>query len=250
MSATVMAVLNVRLGLSPGISVLGALGAATCLGAVNGAVVVGFNVNSFIATLGTGTLAAGFAAWISDSTVISGLSPDAVEWIYGKQLLGVSLAFYYGLAVCVLVGYLLDWTSVGRRFLIVGRNRSVARLSGIRVGRARYLAFVLGGFVAGIGGVVYAGTLGGADPAAGPSFLLPGFAAAFLSATTISPGRFNVWGSVLAAYFLVTGISGLQLLGEPGFVQDLFYGGALVVAVVLSQALRRRETMEMGISGG
>jgi hypothetical protein len=68
----------------------------------------------------------------------------------------------------------------------------------------------------------------------GLTFLLPAFAGAFLSATTIQPGRFNAWGSFAAVYFLVTGIDGLSLLGIQVYVQDLFYGAAPIVAVSVS----------------
>jgi ribose transport system permease protein len=94
--------------------------------------------------------------------------------------------------------------------------------------------------------VLYAGTTGGADPSSGASFLLPAFAAAFLGATSIVPGRFNPWGSFIAVYFLVTGITGLQLLGVESFVQQLFYGGALVVAVVLSRLIGGRAAALQG----
>jgi ribose transport system permease protein len=129
---------------------------------------------------------------------------------------------------------------VGRRLLFVGRGRSVARLSGIHVARLRWGALVVSGLISAFAGVLYAGTLGSADPTSGLSFLLPAFAAAFLGATTIMPGRFNPLGSIAAVYFLVTGITGLQLLGVQTFVQQLFYGGALVLAVALSQLARRR----------
>ena len=85
---------------------------------------------------------------------------------------------------------------------------------------------------------MYAGTLGSSDPSSGASFLLPAYAAAYLGATCIMPGRFNPWGSLIAVYFLVTGINGLQLLGVQSYVQQLFYGGALVLAVALSQLSR------------
>jgi hypothetical protein len=55
---------------------------------------------------------------------------------------------------------------------------------------------------------------------------LPAFAAAFLGATTVNPGRFNPRGAMISVYFLVTGITGLSILGVSTFVQDLFYGGA------------------------
>lgn len=47
-------------------------------------------------------------------------------------------------------------------------------------------------------------------------------------------------GTLIAVYFLVTGITGLQLLGAQTHVQNLFYGGALVGAVVFSQPARWR----------
>ena len=80
---------------------------------------------------------------------------------------------------------------------------------------------------------------GGADPSSGESFLLPAFAAAFLGATSIFPGRFNPWGSIIAVYFLVTGVTGLQLLGAASFVQQLFYGGGLILAVAVSRLTAR-----------
>jgi ribose transport system permease protein len=95
-----------------------------------------------------------------------------------------------------------------------------------------------------VGGVLYAGTQGAADPSSGASLLLPAFAAAFLGSTSVVPGRFNPFGSLVAVYFLVTGITGLVFLGVSSFVQDMFYGGALVLAVTLSQIVRGREEQQ------
>ena len=95
-----------------------------------------------------------------------------------------------------------------------------------------------------LAGVLYAGTQGAADPVSGTSYLLPAFAAAFLGSTSIIPGRFNPWGTLLAVYFLVTGITGLIFMGVSTFVQDIFYGAALVLAVTLSQIVRGREEQQ------
>ena len=94
--------------------------------------------------------------------------------------------------------------------------------------------------------MLYAGTSGAAGPTSGLELLLPAFAAAFLGATTINPGRFNPWGTVIAVYFLVTGITGLQLLGAQSYVQNIFYGAALVLAVSFSQIVRRRRAVRAG----
>jgi ribose transport system permease protein len=105
-----------------------------------------------------------------------------------------------------------------------------------------------GSFLASVAGVLYAGTSASADPNSGDSFMLPAFAAAFLGSTAIVPGRFNAWGSFAAVYFLVTGIYGLSLMGIQVFIQNLFYGGALIIAVALSIMVRRSEAREPDVA--
>jgi ribose transport system permease protein len=146
----------------------------------------------------------------------------------------------------MIIWYVFEFTPLGRRLLFAGRGRNVARLSGINVDRVRLGALISSGVISALGGVVYAGTTGAADPTSGTQLLLPAFAAVFLGATTIVPGRFNPVGSLVAVFFLVTGITGFQLLGAESYVQNLFYGGALVIAVALSQLARRRQALETG----
>lgn len=240
LSQMLIGILNVTYGW-PIVAVLPVcLAAGIVVGLVNGLFAVVFRVDPFIVTLGTGTFLQGIVFWISDSNTISGISNALLDVVVVNRLFGVPLEFYYGLALTVVLWYVLEYTALGRRLLFVGRNRDVARLSGVRVGRMRWGALVASGFVAAIAGILYAGTTGAADPISGATFLLPAFAAAFLGSTAISPGKFNAWGSFIATYFLVTGITGLSLLGAQTFVQDLFYGGALVLAVTLSQLARRR----------
>jgi ribose transport system permease protein len=241
LAGMVLAILNVNHGWSIGMSIAAALAVGLLVGVLNGAIIVLLGIDSLIVTLGTSTFIAGVILWISDSQTISGVSVELIDYVVVKQLLGIPLAFYYGIAVGLLMFYVFEFMPVGRRLLFVGRGRSVARLSGIRVKRLRWGAFVTSGVISAFAGVLYVGTLGSADPTSSLSFLLPAFAAAFLGATTIMPGRFNPLGSIAAVYFLVTGITGLQLLGVQTFVQQLFYGGALVLAVALSQLARRRD---------
>ena len=240
LAAMIVALLNVDHSWPIGWAVLVALAAGALTGAIQGAVVVLLDLDPFIITLGSATFVSGVVLWISDSRTIGGISENLVDPVIVHEFLGIPLVFYYGLLLCLVLWYVFEFTPVGRRLLFVGRGRNVARLSGVRVGRIRWGAFVASGAISALAGVLYAGTTGGADPSSGASFLLPAFAAAFLGATSIVPGRFNPWGSLIAVYFLVTGITGLQLLGVESFVQQLFYGGALIVAVVLSRLIRGR----------
>jgi ribose transport system permease protein len=239
MSAMIVALLNVNQGWPVGLAIVAALAASVLVGVVNGVLVTLLEAESLVVTLGSGAFVSGLVFWMSDSNTIGGVSEALSDAVIVRELLGIPLSFFYGLALCIAVWYVLEYRPIGRRLLFVGRGRNVARLSGVRVERVRFGALVASAAVGGLAGVLYAGTIGGADPSSGTSFLLPAYAAAFLGATSIVPGRFNPWGSILAVYFLVTGVTGLQLLGADSYVQQLFYGGALILAVALSQAVGR-----------
>jgi ribose transport system permease protein len=240
LSSMLLAVLNAQHGMPLGLAIIIALAAGVGVGAFNGAFVTLFGIDPFIVTLGTGTVLQGLVLWLSDSQTISGISNTLVDAVITTRFLGVSLGFWYGLVLCALIWFVFEYTPLGRRLLFVGRGRRVAALSGFSLKRLRFGALVASGLIAAFAGVLYAGVTGGADPSSGASFLLPAYAAAFLGATAIVPGRFNPWGSVIAVYFLVTGITGLTILGAASWVQDVFYGGALVLAVALSTYSRRR----------
>ena len=236
----VVAVLNGQHGVPIGLTIVIALALGLIIGFINGFFVVVFKINAFIVTLGIGTILSGITLWISSSQTIGGVSNWLSVWVVDKRLFGISLEFYYGLILCVVIWYVFDFTAIGRRLLFVGRGENVARLSGVRVGRVRWGSFVLAGLIAAAAGVLYTGTAGAADPTSGATFLLPAFAAAFLGTTTITPGRFNPWGTFIAVYFLVTGITGLAIMGVQTWVQNVFYGGALVIAVTASQIVKMR----------
>jgi ribose transport system permease protein len=140
----------------------------------------------------------------------------------------------------LLLWYVFSFTPLGRYLYFVGSGRDVARLAGIRVGPIRAGSLIASSTLTALGGVVLAGTLGTSDPNVGASYLLPAFAAAFLGSTAITPGRFNPWGTFVAVYFLVSGVTGLNLLGLTGWVEQLFYGVSLIVAVAVSHLAAKR----------
>jgi ribose transport system permease protein len=246
LSAMLVAILNVNLGWPVGLALLAALAAGLAVGLINGALVVLLQIDSLIVTLGMSTFVTGIVLWISGSNTVSGVSQNLVSPIIVWRLASVPLEFYYALAVAVVVWYVFRYTPTGKRVLVVGRGREVARLSGIRVGAVRWGSLACSAAIAAFGGILYAGTSGAAGPSSGLELLLPAFAAAFLGATTIQPGRFNAWGTLIAVYFLVTGITGLQLMGAESYVQNLFYGAALVLGVAFSQVVRRRRAARAG----
>jgi len=246
LSSCIIGVLNVWHGLPIMLVIVLALVAGAVVGLVNAFFIIVVRIPSLVVTLGTTSLMTGLVQWMTNSSTIGGIDNGLVMAVVGGRLFGVPYAFYYAIVAAILMSYVFDFTPLGRRLLFVGRGREVARLNGIAVDRVRLGALVTSGVLASAAGVLYAGVLGSADPYSGLNFLLPAFAAAFLGATTILPGRFNPWGAIVAVYFLATGITGLTMLGIPLWVTNVFNGGALILAVTISQLTRGREASDIG----
>jgi ribose transport system permease protein len=218
-----------------------AVAAGVCVGVVNALLVVVVGVDSIVVTLGMGTVLAGAGIGVNNQTT-AGVSDKLVSAV-STNVLQLPLSFFYGVAVTAAMWYVFAYTPLGRYLHFVGSGRDVARLAGIRVDAIRAGSLIASATLSALGGVVLAGTLGSADPNVGAGYLLPAFAAAFLGATAITPGRFNPWGTFIAVYFLVTGVTGLNLAGLTGWVEQVFYGASLIVAVTFSHlATRRRRT--------
>jgi ribose transport system permease protein len=219
-------------------AILAALGVGLAVGAINAFFVVVARVESIVVTLGMGTLLVGVAVGINDQST-GGISQNLVD-ATRNSIFDFPLAFYYGVLLTVIAWYVFSFTPLGRYIYFVGAGRDVARLSGIPVDKIRVGAFLTSGVVSALAGVLLAGWLGASDPNVSGTYLLPTFAAAFLGASVIRPGRFNPWGSLIAAYFLVTGVTGLELLGLAGWIEQVFYGASLVLAVAFSRLAGRR----------
>jgi ribose transport system permease protein len=239
--ATILPVLVVNHGWSVWPAAIVAVVASAGVGAVNGFLVVKVGVNTIVVTLGMATLLEGISLWMSDLNTISGM-PAGFQKLALLDVGGLPVSFYYGVALVLAFAYLLAFTPLGRHMRFVGASREVSRLSGVRVDRIRFGSFVFAGLLSGVGAVIAVAAIGGYNATTSDTYLLPVFAAVFLSTAIFEPGRFNPLGTLVGIYFLETGILGLQLLGLQSWVSQVFYGGILVIAVTISTVLHRRAT--------
>jgi ribose transport system permease protein len=239
-SAMTLAVLNVQHGTNVALACLAGVGAALVVGLFNVFFVVYFDNDPFIVTLGMMSIVQGIIYIISGRNDVGIVSGNLTNWVFANDFLSIPLEFYYGLAIFLVVWYVLSFTPVGQKALVIGQSREVARLTGVRVNRQRSWAFIFGAGIAGIAGIAYAATNGTVDTGAGSALILPAYAAVFLGSTAIKPGRINPLGALIAVYFLATGTAGLQLLGAQTYYQQIFYGVALVAAITVPKATRDR----------
>jgi ribose transport system permease protein len=209
------------------------------VGLINGLLVTKVRLTSFIATLAVGTLVLGFTQLYSKDETISGALPTSFTNLGQNKLLGLPLPLVFVLVFAAVIWVAFEYTSWGRECHATGGSPRAALLAGVRTDRVTIECFVLAGILAGLAGVLSVMMLGASSPVVGLGELLPAFAGAFLGATAIRPGRFNAVGTVLAVYLLAAGITGLQQLGAAFYVQQLFNGGALLIALSLAALVGR-----------
>jgi ribose transport system permease protein len=212
------------------------IGAA--VGVVNGILVVRIGIDSFIATLGTLTILTGLATLVSNGTLVSTYPEGLVEFA-NHRFLELPAPVWAGWILAVVLWYIFELTPCGRYLLFIGGNRDAAELAGLRVKAFRQGAFIVSGTLSALAGLLFAGSLGSVDPTSGGAYLLPPITAAFLGASAIKLGRFNVAGTLVAIYLLAVGITGLQLLGLQTWIADVFNGACLIVAMGFTLLFRR-----------
>ena len=227
-----------------GLAVFLTIVACTGIGLFNGVLVTRFHVHSLIATLGVGFAVSGLTIGISGSQTLFQGVPHFLQSTVTTDVGGIVSAVWIVLGLAIVLWLVLDHTPYGRRIYAVGGSERVARLAGVRTSLIKLSAFALAGFFAALAGLMQLGESGGANPSFGINLLLPAFAAIFLGATAIRPGYFNVWGTIIAILLLAAGFSGLSLIGVPLWVEPLFDGAVLLVAVLFA----REEARSIGTS--
>jgi ribose transport system permease protein len=220
-------------------AVIGVL-VGSLVGAINGIFVTYFEVNSFVTTLAMSSILAAATYWVSDGFPITeNISPDLIQ-LSTTKIFGISLIFYIMLLVALALWVVMEYTPAGRYLFAVGGNAQAARLAGVPVKRVVFYALVASGTISGFAGVLLLAQLRLASYDVGPPYLLAAFSAAFLGATQIKAGRVNVLGTLIAVYLLATGVNGLQLAGAPVYINTLFGGVALLLAVTLAVRTAKR----------
>jgi ribose transport system permease protein len=225
------------------VAILCAVAISTAVGLVNGLIVTRLKVNSFVATLGMATAIGGLGEAYTGGLDLFNAPEDLVS--IGRASIGeIELPVIVALVLAAVLLVVLQYLPAGRKLLAVGANRNAAELTGIRPETRIVVTFVVAGAIVGIGGALYGANLGAAGNATGPTLLLPAFAGAFLGSTTITPGRYNVGGTVIAVLLLAFTVSGLEQVGVLPWIEAVVQGVALVGAVAFSSwAIRHRTAM-------
>ena len=233
-------------GLPWPVAVLVVLLLGAMFGLLNGVLVEVAQIDSFIATLGTGTVTYAVAlAWTGGRQVIGRLDPSFFR--LDTMTIGpIPIGAVYVALIATALWVMSVYTPLGRYFYAIGANPRAAALNGIPTRRYTILAFTLSGLITAVAGVVLAARLRLGQASVGLEFLLPALVGAFLGSTTINPGRVNIWGTVVGVVVLAIGISGIEQMGGAFWVEPAFNGATLLLAIGLAGWTGRKRARVRG----
>lgn len=211
---------------------------AVAAGLINSLFVVALNVSAFIATLGMGVVTLGVGLGVTNSQTIS--NPfGSLESALAGTFFGVAHSVYIALAALIALWVYLEHTTYGRHLYFVGASRRAATYAGIKVNATRVLAIALPCVTAWAAGLFILAESGAVVADYGSGYLLSTFAAVFLGYATIKPGRYNALGTLVGVAILAIGTTGLQVVGAPLWVTEIFTGAILFVGVAAANILGR-----------
>ncbi len=216
------------------------VGAGLLFGIINGILTVRFKISSFISTLGIGIVLSGMTLGLSGGQVQFAGIPQALTKIARDEFFGIAISVWISLFIALALLYGLEHTPLGRYFYATGGSERVSHLAGVPTGRIKLLAFAGAGLLVSVASIFQLGQSGAASPGYGPELLLPAYAACFLGVSTYRPGYYNVPGTLIAILLLGVGFNGLSIMGVPFWVQPIFNGAVLLIAVLTARSEARR----------
>lgn len=211
------------------------------IGIINGFLVESAQIDSFIATLGTGSILYAISIAYTGGQQIVGQLPAGFTEINDLVVLGVPAPAIYVLVLALALWVAFEYLPIGRYIHAIGANPKAAQLVGIPKSRYVIIAFAASGLITAAAGVVLGAKLQVGQSNVGPPFLLPSFVGALLGSTAFRLARVNVWGTIVAVVLLSVGIAGIEQLGSSFYVEPLFNGATLLIAVGLAGLTARRQ---------
>ncbi|HEY8498117.1 MAG TPA: ABC transporter permease [Limnochordales bacterium] len=212
------------------------------VGAINGALIAWGRLPPFIATLGTMSIARGFAYGLTGGWPVRGLPASFNRLGQYDVPVGpwqIPLPVLIMLALAVLCHLFLTRTIWGYRIYAVGGNEQAAALAGIDVRRIKLLVYSLSGVLSAVGGILMTARLGVAAPTAALGYELDVIAAAVIGGTSLMGGEGTILGVLIGAAIMQVIRNGLVLMGFPAYWQPAAIGAVIIVAIMVDQ-LRRR----------
>lgn len=220
-------------GVPAGAAMLLALVIGVGFGVISGTLVTAGRLQPFIATLITQIVFRGFTMIFTEGKPISNLGDSFLFKFLGKgNLFGIPFPVILFIIAFVVIWFVLEKTTFGRRLYATGSNASAAKLAGVNINKTKLYAYAISGGFAALSGLVLLSRLGSAQPLAGDGYELDAIAAVALGGTSMNGGRGRIWGTFVGVLIIAVLNNGLNILGVSSYWQEVVKGLVILIAVL------------------
>lgn len=223
-----------------GIGLMLLTGAA--IGALNGFLIAYIKMNAFITTLALSIILIGSCVTLSRGNTL-GPFPDTFSFLGEGSIGPIPAPIAVVFVVYLLFYFVLRYSSLGRRLYAVGGNPQAAQASGIDVKKVIFLAYVLSGLIAALGGLVLAGRMGAAVSHMTRNNLLYAFAAAVIGGVNPFGGQGRLI-SVFGGVILLTIINKLLVIAHVDPFLIAAASGLIILLAMLILTLKQKWVLE------
>jgi ribose transport system permease protein len=255
---TLAAVVTVGVGHSSDERIWFAIGIALILaalvGLINGILIGGLGLNALIVTLAVGQIVSGIASRYYTSEAIQTPVPEGLSAWTSARFLSVSRIFWVGVAITLALIVIFRFTTVGRRFQVVGANPIASRIAGLRVNLNQVSAYVVAAVLYGVAGILVAAFLRTISITIGAPYLLGPIAAVVIGGASLTGGLASPLSTWAAAFFLAGLTQMMRVMGLPTALQFVVFGLVIIGGMLVSgdriiraveQVLRERRRSEV-----
>jgi ribose transport system permease protein len=232
------------------VAVIAVIAVTTFLGAINGFLITKVKIQPFIVTLCGLLFYRGLARFVADDETKGFGAAEGFETLKDMatgSLLGIPTPFIILMLISLVAWIVLHRSVYGRYLFAVGRNETAARYSGINSNSIIASAYILGGFLAGIAGVLLAFYTNSISPSSHGNFYeLYGIAAAVLGGCSLRGGEGSVVGILIGTALLQVLQNLVNLLGIPSSLNFAVMGAVILVGVIADQLLQQRQAARVG----
>ncbi len=220
-SAGVIVALGCLMGLIP----------ALMVGIANGFLVSVLKISPFMVTIGTMTIAAGIAGYVTGGTPIYDMPELFTREIGRGKVFGLPYIVYAAAIVLAVLWYMQNQTRLGRYFYAVGGNEKASRLSGLNTRKYIWLAYVLSALLAGIVGLFLTARVGSGEATLGSNLMLESISVAVIGGVALKGGVGRIQMVALSALFLAVLSNGMSLARIDSKYHIIIIGLVIVIAV-------------------
>jgi len=239
LTSVVAAIMMNRYEIAFPLAMLAALLSGSSLGLVNGLLITFVRIPPFIATFGMLWVLFGFAYLILQGSVMYGF-PDTFRVIGNGHLFGIPMPIVVMAVVFAVAYFVVNKTTLGRRFYATGANEEAAKMSGIKVNQTVNIAYVISGGLAALAGLVLIAYTNGSEARIGEPFLLPVIAVVVMGGTSLHGGQGSLIGTLVAALIMAVIKNGMNILAVPATWQNLVVGVIIIATVLIDQWVRKK----------